>query len=185
MGWMLHTCLHSPFYPLFPFRVKTFCSHWVHFNDISSFTDFQWNSGHRPHRLKRANVKIAHLFAALPSDVPKALVNVLPEFDRLCEVSAPGRTEEERDQCGREKKRPRDGAESRHGLLLLCLSICLRCANDYWPRERRVSEWERRWTISLLWQPLPRVLSTALFVQFWQQLWPAKECYYRALYQNH
>ena len=50
-----------------------------------------------------------------PADVSQALVNVLPEFDPLIEVTAVRRPEEERDGGGREKGL-RDGAAARHGL---------------------------------------------------------------------
>ena len=69
------------------------------------------------------NAKISHLFAPFPLDVPKALENVLPEFDRLREVSPVGRPHEERDKASRQKG-PRDGAEAEHGFSCVYLSVC-------------------------------------------------------------
>ena len=49
-----------------------------------------------------------------PADVSQALVNVLPKFDPLIEVTTVRRREEERDGRGRENGL-RDGAAARHG----------------------------------------------------------------------
>ena len=85
-----------------------------------------------------------------------------------------GRPEEERDQCGSEKG-PRGGAEARHGLfnrasLSFFTSACARsgCVNDeccWRSEEGRVGEkGADNESNSLLWQPLPRVLTAVHIV---------------------